>query len=202
MPEDISDLLRPRNTDQLNADDLIATGPVTVTITGWKRLSGEQPFELHITGFKPYRPCLTCMRVMAALWGKDSDAWIGKRLTLCRDPKVTFGRDVTGGIRISHMSDIPEKGADLSVTTIRSRKGAYHVDFLPSTEKRTQPKPVQSEAQRLREALIVAEPDKSKRVAQFAEWGIVDPRKDDEFTPEKLEMMWKWIEERNGSKFA
>lgn len=45
-------------------------------------------------------------RVLAACWGTDAKVWIGRRVTLYCDERVTFGNDVTGGTRISHLSHI------------------------------------------------------------------------------------------------
>ena len=97
-------------SDQLNADDLI-TGPRTVKITAVDiNESAEQKVVIHFEGDngKPYKPCKTMTRVMAAIWGgaDEGKSFIGQSMTLYRDPKVKWGGVEVGGIRISHMTGI------------------------------------------------------------------------------------------------
>lgn len=127
---DMSDTIVP-NSDQLNADDLMA-GPRTVTITEVVRGSTEQPVDVHLAEFpgRPFRPSKSMRRVMVAAWGPDSSKYIGRRMTIYRDPEIMFGRDKVGGIRISHLSDIP-KPLKVALTVTRGKRAAYPVDVLP-----------------------------------------------------------------------
>lgn len=125
-------------SDQLNADDLIA-GSRTITITGVKAGSTpEQPVSIHYDGDngRPYKPCKSMRRVLICLWGDESSAYVGKRLTLYRDPAVKFGGDETGGIRISHASGISEPVA-LALTVTRGKRKPYHVLPLKDEPKQT-----------------------------------------------------------------
>lgn len=107
-------------SDQLNADDLLA-GPMTVTIAGVSAGTAEQPVNIRLHGeARVYRPCKTMRRVLVHLWGDDGHAWIGRRMTLVHDPEVKFGGVKVGGIRISHMSDIP---AATSIAVMLSKAG-------------------------------------------------------------------------------
>jgi hypothetical protein len=45
-------------------------------------------------------------RVLVAMWGAEASAYVGRSLTLFRDPDVKFGGMETGGIRISHATHI------------------------------------------------------------------------------------------------
>jgi hypothetical protein len=94
-------------SDQINADDLIA-GPITVTISRVIKGSPEQPFDFQLveTPGRAYRPSKTMRRVIVEAWGAKTSAYAGRRLTLYREPSITFGGQKVGGIRISHMSDI------------------------------------------------------------------------------------------------
>lgn len=93
-------------SDQVNADDLIG-GPMTIRIRDVKILPSDQPVNIYFDGSeKAYRPCKSMCRVLVSLWGSDSKQYIGKRLTLYRDPSVTWAGVQIGGIRISHASHI------------------------------------------------------------------------------------------------
>lgn len=94
-------------SDQINAIDLIA-GPQTFTIESLSHGTLEQPMNIHLAESpgKAYRPSRTMRRFMAKVWGGKPDLWIGRRLTLYRNPKIRFGKDEVGGIEISHVSGI------------------------------------------------------------------------------------------------
>jgi hypothetical protein len=76
------------------------------------------------------------IRVLLAAWGDDSDVWVGRRATLFQDPNVRFGRDVVGGIRISHLSNIGDKPLQLKVTTTRGKRETVTVQPLKETTRR------------------------------------------------------------------
>ena len=128
-PIDISATLAAKS-DQLNADDLMG-GPVTVTITAVSLVVGDQPVSVAISGgFQPWKPCKTMRRLLTQAWGADASVWIGRRITLYRDPAVTFGDGAVGGVRVSHLSDI-EKGFTVNLTARRGgKKTAWHVGKL------------------------------------------------------------------------
>lgn len=120
-------------SDQLNADDLIA-GPMTIKVTEVKIKGGpEQPVSIHFEGDKgkPYKPCKSMCRVMVAAWGADSSKYVGRSMTLYCDPKVKWAGMEVGGIRISHMTDIPES-MTMALTVTRANKKPYTVKPLAS----------------------------------------------------------------------
>lgn len=97
-------------SDQLNGDDLIAGG-ITITITRLSKKSADaqQPLSIHYDGDggKPWKPCLTMRKLMLAVWGDNiDDLYLGRKITLYRDPTVRWAGREEGGIRISHMSHI------------------------------------------------------------------------------------------------
>jgi hypothetical protein len=95
------------NSDQINADDLIA-GPITVTVTRVTPGKTDQPVDIHLAETdRVWRPCKTVRRILVAGWTADSTTWTGRRVTIYRDPSITWGGEAIGGIRVSHMSDIP-----------------------------------------------------------------------------------------------
>ena len=124
---DMSNFIAPRS-DQLNADDLLA-GPLTITISKVRASEGtpDQPVEVHIEGSnKPYKPCKSMRRVMVSLWGADASQYVGRSMTLYRDPEVQFGGMKVGGIRISEMSHI-EKDAQLVLTASKTKRAPFVV---------------------------------------------------------------------------
>ena len=129
-------------SDQLNSDDLLA-GPITIRVTAVKQgTSAEQPIDIYYDGAKfPWKPCKTMRRVLVAFWGPKGDAYVGRSITLMRDPTVKWGGIEVGGIRISHMSDIAD-GASLAVTVKRGQKAPYVVQKLATNAKAQEaPKP-------------------------------------------------------------
>lgn len=129
---DLTKTIEPKS-DQLNADDLIV-GPMTITVTGVKLLSGEQPVSICYQGDngKPYKPCKSMRRLLISVWGSDGNQYIGRSMTLFRDNSVTFGKDAVGGIRISHMSHIDQR-VTIALTKSRARREPYTVEPLVNT---------------------------------------------------------------------
>lgn len=127
---DLTDSIVPKS-DQINAEDLL-TGPRTFTITEVRGGSDEQPVNVHLAEFpgRPYRPSKSMRRVMVAAWGKEAAEYAGRRLTLYRDPEVTFGRDKVGGIKISHLSHI-DKRLSIALTVTRGKRSPFVVEPLP-----------------------------------------------------------------------
>src|SRR5690349_9152935 len=104
---DMTESIQARS-DQINADDL-AGGPMTVTIREVVKGKAESPFDfLLVETDRAYRPSKTMRRVIVAAWDKDTKVYAGRRLTLYREPTITFGNKPVGGIRISAMSHLSE----------------------------------------------------------------------------------------------
>jgi hypothetical protein len=119
-------------SDQLNSDDLTG-GAITVKIRDARvSESGEQRVSIFYDGDngKPFKPCKSMCRVLVTAWGDDSRKYIGKLMTLFRDPDVTWAGMKVGGIRISHMSDIGSGDKTLPLTVTRGSKKAYTVKPL------------------------------------------------------------------------
>ena len=130
---DITETLAP-NSDQLDAVDLVH-GARTFTITKvGKNASPDQPVNITLAEFpRVWRPGKSMRRVLAAGWGVDASAWVGRRVTLYCDPTVRFGGSEVGGTRISHMSDLP-KGKALSVPLLVTRGKSAVFKVQPLTE--------------------------------------------------------------------
>ena len=133
---DISDTLAPKS-DQLDAVDLLG-GPMTFTITEVTKGNAEQPVNIHLAEFpRVWRPGKSMRRVLASCWGTDASAWVGRRVTLYCDESVTFGNDVVGGTRISHLSHI-DKRKSVPLLIKRGKSATFTVDPLPELTKAEQ----------------------------------------------------------------
>jgi hypothetical protein len=130
---DLTETIAPKS-DQLNADDLV-TGPRTFTVEKVTAGTAEQPVNVHLAELpgRPYKPSKSMRRVLVDAWGKEAAQYAGRRLTLYRDPEVTFGRDKVGGIKISHLSHI-EKRRTIALTVTRGKRAPHVVEPLPDAK--------------------------------------------------------------------
>lgn len=123
---DMTPSLAPKS-NQLNSDDLI-TGPRTITITSVVAGNAEQPVAVHFDGDqgKPWYPAKSMRRVLVAAWGADASQYVGRSLTLFRDPEVSYGGIKVGGIRISHLSHL-DNPLSIALTVTRQKRAPYKV---------------------------------------------------------------------------
>lgn len=124
---DMSQAITPKS-DQLNSDDLIG-GPRTITITRVDiKSTPDQPVSIFYNGDdgKPWKPCKSMSRVLVTAWGPDAKQYVGRSLTLYRDPNVKWGGMPVGGIRVSHMSDI-KTALTMALTETRGSRKPYTV---------------------------------------------------------------------------
>lgn len=141
---DISDTIIAKS-DQLNAEDLIG-GPITVTITGVKRTSDEQPVSVEISGgHKPWKPCKSMRRLLIMAWPDgaikeggetkyDPTCWVGRSVTLMRDPNVRWAGELVGGIRVSALSHIKAK-FEVALAESKKKKKLVTVEKLDASQK-------------------------------------------------------------------
>lgn len=117
-------------SDQLNSEDLLA-GPVTVTIVDVRAGNTEQPVVIDLVEFpgRPFKPSKTVSRILVAAWGRDSSAYVGRKLTLFRDPTVKWAGEAVGGIRLEAMSHI-DRALEVSLTVTRGRKTPHRIQPL------------------------------------------------------------------------
>jgi len=126
---DLTESIAPKS-DQLNADDLMA-GPVTVTISEVVKGSPEQPVDVRLVEFpgRAYRPSKSMRRILVSAWGPEASAYTGRRITLVRNPEITFGKDKVGGIEIAAMSNLA-KPLTVALTATRGRRKNFTVQPL------------------------------------------------------------------------
>lgn len=117
-------------SNQLTSDDLIA-GPLTIVVTKVTAGSSEQPVAISYDGDqgKPWYPCKSMRRVLVAAWGADAKVYIGRSMTLFRDPEVSYGGIKVGGIRVSHLSDL-DGPLSIALTVTRQKRAPYKVQPL------------------------------------------------------------------------
>lgn len=147
-------------SDQVNNTDLVGS-PLTIKVTGIKVNTREdQPVSISFDGSqKVYRPCKGMRRLIAAMWGDDPQAWIGRAMTLYRDPDVRFGADIMGGIRISAMSHI-DREKKMVIPVSRGKVKEYAVKPLTSSASPPEPD----------NALALCEAAARRGTVAFREW--------------------------------
>ena len=131
---DMRQVITP-NSDQINADDLIG-GPRTIRITDVKIAPGEQPVSIYFEGDngKPWRPCKSMSRVLVSAWGPDASKYIGRSVTLFRDPNIKWGGIAVGGVRVSHLSHM-ERDIAIALTETRGKRVPFTVRRLKVTQE-------------------------------------------------------------------
>lgn len=137
----MADVIVPRS-DQLNADSFLA-GPATFTVRDVQIRGGqEQPVSIFMEGTDlAFRPCKSMSRVLVQAWGADAKNYVGRSMTLYRDPSVKWGGLEVGGIRISHMSHVEGKLVMQLTATKGQRKP--HIVLPLIAEVKQMPDPAQ-----------------------------------------------------------
>ena len=128
---DLTEACAPKS-DQLNSIDLI-DAPRTFTIDRVEKGSDEQPVHVHLVEVpgRPYKPSKGMIRVFKTLWGKDTTPYAGRRITLFREPSVKYAGKATGGIQISHMTDID---GPRTVPLVENRTKTGDITVQPITD--------------------------------------------------------------------
>lgn len=162
---DLSESIIPRS-DQINSDDLVM-GPQTFTIREVRKGAAESPFDFMLVETeRAYRPSKTMRRMIVAAWGSEATNYVGKRLTLYREPSIRFGSEVVGGIRISHMSGIDGR-VEGKFQVSRGKRELFTVDPLPDAAATISTETPPAElAQQVADALTAATTE-----AEVREWG-------------------------------
>lgn len=140
------------DSTQVNAEDLLG-GPRTVTITGVKQGSADQPVNIELAEIpdRVYRPGKSMRRVLVAAWGPDSSAYVGRRMTLYCDPTVKWAGQEVGGVRIKALSHIPSE-LKVALTVTRGTKKPFVVQPLPDAPDVIPPS-TKDQQQRIRDLL-------------------------------------------------
>ena len=175
MQTDVTDL-RPTivpKSDQLNSEQLLGA-PMVITVTDVRAGgSDEQPVTIHYENDqgRPYKPCKTMRKVLILAWGANGLGWIGKSMQLYNDPAVKFGGADVGGIRISHLTDIP-KDIHVQLTATKGKKAPHAI-------KRMEP-PAGTGGPTLEEVIEAIHAAKNKATMDAAKALALQLRTDDE----------------------
>ena len=126
---DMTETIQPRS-DQMNFDDVAAV-PATVTITAVTRGSAEQPVNIQTAEYpsRPWKPSKSMRRVLVKAWGKDSDAYVGRRVRLVGNPDVKYAGKAVGGIQIEAVSHI-DKPIKMALTVSRGKREPFTIQPL------------------------------------------------------------------------
>ena len=118
-------------SDQLNAMDIAGYEPV-ITIRDVQVKQGDQPVSVfyHGDNGRPWKPSKGMIRILAAAWGRDSSAWVGKSAQIYCDPDVMYAGQKIGGVRIRALSDINPQGMTFMLTINQQKRTPYPVSFL------------------------------------------------------------------------
>lgn len=173
MNFDITDTLAP-NSDQLDAVDLLG-GPQTFTIVDVSKGNAEQPVQIKLAEFpRVWRPGKSMRRVLASCWGTDAAKWTGRRVTLYCDEKVTFGSDVVGGTRISHLSHI-DKVKKIPLLVKRGKSATFTVQPLPDAPAAPAADSADAKVASLRAEWKTADADRRKAIEAEVDALHADP---------------------------
>lgn len=127
-------LIHLSGSDHITSE-LFTAGPDTFTIAGVVETTLEGDKQRHAVQLKELNgktwvPALTVLKALASIWGMETSNWVGQRLTLYRDPKVKIGKEVVGGIRVSHVTGITEPKT-VKVKGAMNRPVSYTFQPLP-----------------------------------------------------------------------
>lgn len=156
--EEFAASLSARSLTQISTSDFGAA-PVVVTIKGFETfqdLDSKDPrpkWKIFTREFdRPFIPCVKMRRLIEAAWKKPRPEWMGRKLRLYLDPKVSYGkRKNIGGIRINGLSHW--EGGTISVEAGRGTQETHQVASLDVAKK---PEPT-FEERRAELARLVAE---------------------------------------------
>lgn len=134
---DMSETTKAKS-DQLNAADLIGA-PITILITKVTMVDDiKQPILIDYEGGegRPWKPNLGFRRGLIAIWGKDGETYVGRNLTLFREPTVLWAGSEEGGIRVSHASHI-DKPVTFKLVLTRKKSVMHTIKPLSEAQPST-----------------------------------------------------------------
>jgi len=107
--------------------------PMLVTIGDIEQVNvapeGQPPENKWTMSFpeldKPLVLNSTNMHIVGAIYGDDTDGWMGKKIVLYHDPNVSFGGKLVGGLRVRAPKNQPAKAAPVSEKMAQRAAGKF-----------------------------------------------------------------------------
>lgn len=153
-----------KKTDQLNFEDFLGGVIRNVTIIGVRKGNKEQQYDIQIEGdARVWRPPATVLKLLVAAWGDDAEVWVGRSATLYGDPTIRFGREVTGGIRVSHLSHL-DKPLEVKLQVTRGKRETFTIEPLREAAPAPAPAPVGARIAALRAEWATATPERQEQI--------------------------------------
>lgn len=128
---DVSLAIQPKS-DQLNYDDVSGGRELIINIQGVTVHNTDQQQVSIFYGDdkKTYKPSKGMIRLMADIWGVETDRWLGQSIKLWGDDSVKWAGKEIGGIRIKALTGIPKGGSKIFVTMSRNTRRQQHIEYL------------------------------------------------------------------------
>ena len=135
MSFNVNDLKQSKFLTQNDVDP-----PVLVTITGDDKvnvaLEGVDPEYRYVLTFKELEKPLvlntTNGQIITAIVGSEnSDDWLGRKIVLYKDPNVSFGGKLVGGIRCRAQRNLQEPPVEAPKTKEEQAAQAVVEDDMP-----------------------------------------------------------------------
>lgn len=136
------------DSDCLVAADLVG-GPLTILVERVTESGKNDKKKIDIfyaNSEKPFRPCKSMLRILCELWNTtDATTFIGRGITLYREPDCMWKGEKTPGVRICGLSHI-EKAVTVVANERRGKMNTYQIEPIrpwppAAPEPQAQPTP-------------------------------------------------------------
>ena len=186
------------DSDCLVAADLVG-GPLTILVEKVAESGKNDKKKIDIfyaNSEKPFRPCKSMLRILCELWKTtDATTFIGRGITLYREPDCMWKGEKTPGVRICGLSHI-EKAVTVVANERRGKMATYQIEPIrpwpPATpERQAQPTP-EERLQRTLDGIARA----SSPALEAAEAALKQRTESGEIQPDQAELIRVAIEAR------
>jgi hypothetical protein len=186
------------DSDCLVAADLVG-GPLTILVERVTESGKNDKKKIDIfyaNSEKPFRPCKSMLRILCELWKTtDATTFIGRGITLYREPDCMWKGEKTPGVRICGLSHI-EKAVTVVANERRGKMATYQIEPIrpwppAAPERQAQPTP-EERLQRTLDGIARA----SIPALEAAEQALKQRTESGEIQPDQAELIRASIEAR------
>lgn len=186
------------DSDCLVAADLVG-GPLTILVERVTESGKNDKKKIDIfyaNSEKPFRPCKSMLRILCELWRTtDATTFIGRGITLYREPDCMWKGEKTPGVRICGLSHI-EKAVTVVANERRGKMNTYQIEPIrpwppAAPERQAQPTP-EERLQRTLDGIARA----SIPALEAAEQALKQRTESGEIQPDQAEVIRAAIEGR------